>query len=427
MIVEGRHVGIATAISASRRSAVRHALLASTGSRLVLAQAEQGAYIELGISPSAVPSDLPPGRGFLVRGRHPTMLVQVARSPVAGVDRAVDRNSGRSQRGSVDPSLLSAPLPTRLGRTRIDAVVGGVVSPSGGDRSQRGAPDRPADGSPAAVRSAVHAPAGVVVGVGIADVTGAVVAVDLAADDVAVLGPRGSGRSSTLASIAEGLIVGAPIVGGSGARGADRCALGVGSGAPVELWAIGRAGGPLTATLLGRWRDAVDPARVGLGSDAVIIECLDRLGRRLADRPDHISSGVGGSWVPPVLLVDDLDRLGALDDHRAGGALAALASADVRLVAATGARPGYATNPLAASVQRAGTVVRLTPGLGAPGGLAIEGAATLRPGVSMPPGRAIVTSAGTAVLCQLALPSTDLTETRVTGVPESSVDCDVTG
>ncbi|MEM7341385.1 MAG: FtsK/SpoIIIE domain-containing protein [Actinomycetota bacterium] len=164
VIVEGRQVGVHTALSALRRAEVRSGVAPALANRLVLRQSDPTAYAELGVGSAAVEIDLPSGRGFL----NGDALVQVAvidTDPDRAAQQHAVRTAASGLTGTPAPSLVSDPLPTEL-----------APLPPTGERGE--------------------------VVLGVADLTGEPVVIGTAVDDVAVVGPPHSGRSNALAGIA---------------------------------------------------------------------------------------------------------------------------------------------------------------------------------------------------------------------------------
>ncbi len=165
IVVDGRQVGMYTALTATRRASVKASLLSAISNRIVLRQAEAGGYPELGV-PSSVSSDieLGPGRGFWGHDK----LMQLA---MAGdVARVAESLSGHVAAAVVTSCL---PRDVRLDGPRFEVSKAAPLS----------------------------------IPVGLADMAPDPVTLDLSANNLAVLGDPRSGRSTTLATIAHQLQV----------------------------------------------------------------------------------------------------------------------------------------------------------------------------------------------------------------------------
>lgn len=201
VIVDGRQVGIHTALSASRRAVVKPGLLAAVANRLVLRQSDPAGYADAGLPPSVTADlDLPPGRGFL----NGPNLAQVASLAAGG------RDPGRESEAAALRQLAreaAAPAGCPLPELAVPALpIDAVLEPAT-------ASDRAGGASP---------PWTVVIGP--ADLGHQPVSLDLTHDNLTVLGDPRSGRSTALISVGRQL-----------AR------------AGVEVWAVGPPGSPLGA------------------------------------------------------------------------------------------------------------------------------------------------------------------------------------
>ena len=157
VIVDGRQVGITTALTATRRAVIKTAIQASIENRIVLRQADKGAYMDNGV-PSSLVSESPlvVGRGYF----NSTLEMQVA----------VASDPGRSQTDiTADPSLVSQPL--------LDDM-----APIESERSQTLVP------------------------LGVCDITAQPHHLDLTFNSVAVIGPPRSGRTNALWTVGRHLI-----------------------------------------------------------------------------------------------------------------------------------------------------------------------------------------------------------------------------
>lgn len=152
VLVDGRSIGIHPLITADRRSDIPNSVLGAMSGHLVLRMSDADAMVALGVPHQlARGNHLPPGRGY-----HGDREIQVA--------------------------IADAGLP--------------VI--------QDGPPAPRAPGFAESVTRPAEADHGWTVGLGVDDL-GRAVTVDVLGGDVLVLGPPGSGRSSALAAIAEGL------------------------------------------------------------------------------------------------------------------------------------------------------------------------------------------------------------------------------
>ncbi len=196
VIVDGRQVGIHTALSASRRAVVKPGVLAAVANRLVLRQSDPAGYADAGLPPSVTSDlDLPPGRGFL----NGPNLAQVA-------SLACGRGSGRDQEAAALRQLareVAAPAGCPLAELAVPALpIESVLDP-----------DSVPPGRLAAPWTVVIGPA---------DLGPQTVSLDLTHDSLTVLGDPRTGRSTVLISVGLQL-----------AR------------AGIEVWAVGPPGSPL--------------------------------------------------------------------------------------------------------------------------------------------------------------------------------------
>ena len=164
IVVDGRQVGIHTVITADRRNAVPARIHAAVGSRLIMRHADENGYNEHGISSTrAKQLDLSPGRG-LWDGGATVQIAAVARDP-----------SARGQGDAIADfaSLLGSDAPCVLASHAL------------GD-------DVPVERLGSVPSAPLHVP------LGVADITGAPVVVDLTWSNLTVAGPPRSGRSTVL-------------------------------------------------------------------------------------------------------------------------------------------------------------------------------------------------------------------------------------
>ncbi|GAA4625720.1 FtsK/SpoIIIE domain-containing protein [Cellulomonas oligotrophica] len=82
VVAEGRPLGVHVALTAERPGAVPTALAAAVGCRLVLRQADAGAYAQLGVRGDVLGPDAPPGRGVDARTGDEVQVAVPSASPV---------------------------------------------------------------------------------------------------------------------------------------------------------------------------------------------------------------------------------------------------------------------------------------------------------------------------------------------------------
>ncbi len=194
VIVDGRQVGIHTALSASRRAVVKPGVLAAVANRLVLRQSDPAGYADAGLPPSVTTDlDLSPGRGFL----NGPNLAQVA-SLTCG------RESGRASEAAALRQLARE-----------------VTAPAGCPLPELAVPALAIDAVLEADRAGGASPPWMVV-IGPTDLGHQPVRLDLTHDNLTVLGDPRSGRSTALISVGLQL-----------------------AGAGIEVWAVGPSGSPL--------------------------------------------------------------------------------------------------------------------------------------------------------------------------------------
>lgn len=326
IITDGRQVGIYTALTATRRSAVKASVLSAIGNRLVLRQAEPSAYTDHGL-PTGLVGDapLPPGRGFLNGPR----LVQVAQvdptSRPHGEPAANRPGSGPIWRPHGEP----AAAPTGPGpRSEGGGVIVGPL--------------------PTEVELLEPAADPLLVPIGRTDLTLDPAVLDLTVNNAMILGDPRSGRSNALAVVAHHL-----------ASGGQR------------VWVVGPAHSPLTS-----FEKAMGSA---FGRAPDVEPVLDEVA--VAADPSPVAEP------PPWLLVDDFDLL---DDPALDQPFGRLLDLGVRFVAVTSGVRSYTTNPLGAELRRARSVLYLQPPDARSAQEVVGVAAPLRPGLPLPPGRAML-------------------------------------
>lgn len=324
LVVDGRRVGVHCVVTADRRSAVPTRIQAAVAHRLVLRHADEASALDHGVVPERVRGFVP-GRGLL----HGSVLVQVASvsadpSVRSQRDALVEwaRRCGPDRRAT--PTLTTSPLP--------DRIAPGDVHPDDGDA----------------------------IAIGVADVTGRTVSVDLDGSNLTVCGPPRSGRSTALAALIGGL---AETVRRSG-----------------DVVVVGPATSPLRRA---RWPLVTS----AFGAD--VVPLLERL------------VGLGEASERRFVVVDDADTL---DDPVLATIAARLMNDDsVRFVVSLEARSmsGFTANPLVGAARRARRLLVLQPDDPAEV-LQISGVrVSLRPGVSMPPGRGVLLVDRTPTLLQV--------------------------
>ncbi|MEM8922416.1 MAG: FtsK/SpoIIIE domain-containing protein [Actinomycetota bacterium] len=362
LIVDGGRLGLHAVVTADRRSAVGNAVWGALTERMVLRCADASSAADLGVSMAVARTieSLPAGRGHL-RGRAVQIAVVGAppSTPSAAHTEAVapdvDRRRARAGDGHSQNVALQA-----LGEAGPAGAIGHRLAPL----SAR-VPPYPPTGRPLTVR------------LGAVDLERQPLEVDLGRHDMVVIGAPGSGRSTTLATVAHQL---------------------ASSGA--QVWACGP---PLSPLLL------VGGVHRRLTLPAPSAEASAWFGA-LAQVAESVGSSGG---VGPVLVVDDVD---GIDDPVLSAVTERLVRARVRLVGACGLVRGYSAEPLHQQVRRARLLVLLGP----PGplerhelaGRAVE----VRPGVESCPGRAVVVQGSAGALVQVALPpAAAIAPTRSTG------------
>ncbi len=124
LIADGRQVGIYPIMTASRRTAVRQAIMAAISDRITLRQAEAMAYQEAGISSAQSKGlELDPGQGFY---NDPTMIqiAKVTDPNLTGDESLEERELAERERfaelasaltGHVDPKVVNDALPSEVG------------------------------------------------------------------------------------------------------------------------------------------------------------------------------------------------------------------------------------------------------------------------------------------------------------------------
>jgi len=326
IIVDGRQVGIHTVITADRRNSVPARIHAAIANRLIMRHADETGYNEHGISSTRAKNlDLSPGRG-LWGGGATVQIAAVSHDPSArGQGDGIAEFAALL--GSDRPSVLaSAPLPEDVALSSL----------------------------PPAPDVAFQVPIGVI------DISGAPMVLDLTWSNLTVAGPPRSGRSTVLNTVIRAL--------------GDR----------HEVWAIGPSSSPLDLT-------GVHDGAVGKAE--VLVPILERLANLLT---------MGAGPKPRVLVVDDVDRL---DDPSLGAAWEQLAQfEDLRVVTALENRSmtGYTASAVLNLARRARRLLVLRPD-DASEFLQMTGIKPpIRPGVQMVPGRGVLVADREPTVIQVA-------------------------
>jgi DNA segregation ATPase FtsK/SpoIIIE, S-DNA-T family len=172
LVAEGRALGIHFAISADRRGAVRSALAGSIETRIVLRMADDDEYAALGVDARAVRgASVPPGRGFL--GADLEVQCALVGDDPARETAAVAEAGGELADRYAERAPALTRLPSEIGRSSLPR--------------------------PAAPLEAV---------LGLSDEALAPVTIPLDDGSFLVAGPRRSGRTTALATIAASLRTG---------------------------------------------------------------------------------------------------------------------------------------------------------------------------------------------------------------------------
>ena len=328
LVIDGRQVGIHVAMTADRRNAIPARVHSAVANRLILRAADEMGYSEHGI-PMARSKGLAlaPGRG-LWQADAEVQIATVSEDPSAEAQAAAIAELASKVEPPTIPWLRSSALPEKLTLAELRPV------------------------SPARLSTPL----------GVADVTGATVVVDLEWSHMAVAGPARSGRTTTLVSCSAGLH------------------------ADHDVWAVGPAS------------SALDPAWLhhsANGRPEELVPVLDQLANLL---------DLGPPRRPQILLIDDLDTL---DDMSLTTCWDRLARHDhLRIIATmeTRSMTGYTTNPLLNNMRRARRLLMLQPD-DANEVFQVAGVkAPMRPGQRMVPGRGVYVADRIPAVVQVALP-----------------------
>ena len=214
LVVDGRQVGIHTAITAARRAAIKPSLLSAISNRIILRQADMSGFTEFGVPSSAVSSlELNPGRGFI----NGTTVVQVA-----------TESPNESGLTSGDQPISVHPEGPRAGLSDVDGPARLISRALSADIDPLDKPDKPLE-----------------IAIGRSDMGSEPVVVDLSANDLVIVGSPRSGRSTALLTVGQQLLEGG-----------------------CEVWVIGPVGSPL---------DTLETARVTFGKAQELVPSLHEL------------------------------------------------------------------------------------------------------------------------------------------------------
>ena len=328
LVIDGRQVGIHAVITADRRNAVPARLHAAIANRLILRHADEVGYTEHGIPASRAKGlVLTPGRG-LWQGDATVQIASVSADPSSEAQAAA-----------------------------VAAMAGGAARPSSALLRSEALPEKVTRDELAPVEPAVLA-----LPLGVADVSGETVVVDLTWSNLTIAGPPRSGRTTTLVTCSAGLV------------------------AAHDVWAVGPASSAFDPTFL---------RQVATGRPEQLVPVLDQLANLL---------DLGAPRRPQVLLIDDLDTL---DDPVLNPLWERLARHDeLRIIAAVETRSlaGYTASPMLNLVRRSRRLLILQPD-DANEILQVAGVkAPMRPGQRMVPGRGVLVADRSPRVVQVALP-----------------------
>ena len=330
VVVDGRQVGIHAIITAVRRNEVPARLHSAIANRLIMRHADETGYAEHGIPTARSKGlELAPGRG-LWQGDKTVQVATISRDHSARSQGDFLSDFAQHLGGAAPTVLASRPLPEVVHLDEVPTGTSDVVGPT--------------------------------VVIGVSDITGAPVEVDLSWSNFTVTGPPRSGRSTVLAVCASRL--------------ADT----------TELWGIGQASSPLDAGVF-------DELTLGRADD--LVATLERLVNLVEMGPGERRR---------VLIVDDLD---VLDDPQLNTLWDRISkNDDIRVIASVETRSmaGYTQNPLINVLRRARRLLFLQPADSSEF-LQVTGMkAPVRPGVQMPPGRGVLIADRRPSVVQVAQP-----------------------
>ena len=168
ILIDGRRVGVHAVITSDRRGVIPARLLAAISNRIVLRHADPIAYAEHGIaSTMSAGTTLVPGRGWWRAATVMQICVVSADHSASGQRQAIQR-LGRSIARPSRGAVWSAPLPASV------TIPHRAVRPG-------------------------------MVAIGVEDVSGELVLLDLDRSNMLVVGGAGSGKSTALSTIAIGM------------------------------------------------------------------------------------------------------------------------------------------------------------------------------------------------------------------------------
>jgi S-DNA-T family DNA segregation ATPase FtsK/SpoIIIE len=365
LITDGRQVGVHVVLTASRQVGLPTALLSSISARLVLRMATVDELLGLGVSRAAAASELGDGRGFL-NGTTEVQVATVSADPAGAAQTAAVADYGAQLRAAgvaVAPPLPELPATIALAD----------VAPTAG-------PLRPV--------------------VGIADLTGAPVPVDLRRANLVVVGPPLSGRSTVLATVAAGL---RGVNAETGLRGVNAESGLRGLNAETGLRGLNAETGPR-------------PLLVGLGSSASPLAAVDGwdvagFGRtRLKAAIDDAVAAVDGEDGHEVRVVVMIDCVEDLDAPDLAAALDALVGAEATRTVAV-VEPATLARSFSgwiAQLKANRSILQLQPSSALDVEAVCGRRAALRPDQPFPPGRGVLVDRLGATLVQVAVPGAAL-------------------
>lgn len=327
LIIDGRTYGINVAFTATRRGAVRSSVLSSISSRYVLRQSDDGGYIDLGVpGKMAKGLELRPGQGF--NGANQSMQFAIVAS-LADDGSIDDRTAmielGAGLIGGVAPELVTQSLPVDVPALDLDPGHSQAIA----DKHVR---------------------------IGIADQTLRPVDLDLTFNNVVVIGPPRSGKSTVLVTIARQLIAAGVQVSAAGPHGSRL---------------VGLAG--LTSSAFGRLND--------------LMPFFEEFATTVETFPG----------VERALLYDDADMV---DDRKMYESAQKILDGGVRYIGSVSGLRGLASNPFFGELKAARTQIVLQP-VDTREVLELTNVpANLRPGMSMPPGRGVIVADRVATVVQ---------------------------
>jgi S-DNA-T family DNA segregation ATPase FtsK/SpoIIIE len=340
LVTDGRQVGIHVVFTSSRQAGLPMALLSSVSARLVLRTATVDELVGLGVPRAAARGELGDGRGFL-NGVNEVQVATVSADPAGGAQTAAIGAYARQLRAA---GVAAAPPVARL----PDEV------------------DLPSVTDP--VAAGAWRPV-----LGVADLTGRSVGVDLRRTDLVVVGPPLSGRSTALATLALGLASAA-----------------VTDGPRPRLVGLGAASSPLAD--LGVW----DVAGFGRG----------RLEAALDDAAAAVEviDGEDGRGVRAVVVIDAVEDLEQPD---VAAALDVLVGSDaVRTIAVV--EPATLARSFSGWIARLKTnraMLQLQPASAVDVEAVCGRRVPLRPDQPFPPGRGVLVDRLGATLVHVARPA----------------------